>query len=447
MEYNEFIASKKRFNQSIGFDEIPELHPALFPFQHDIVKWALKRGRAAIFANTGLGKSLMELVIGDTVYRMTGGNVILVAPLAITAQMIREAHKFNIPARQVVDQSQIQPGINVTNYEKLAHFDMSKFVCVMLDESSILKSFTGKIRNMLIQRCSMIPYRFAFSATPAPNDYTELGNHSEFLGVMSMTGMLSTFFTHDSGDTSKWRLKGHANTEFWQWMCSWAVLLRKPSDLGYDDTAYNLPPLNEYEHIISVEGAMARTLSERIKARRSTLFERVLKAASITPSDRPFVWWCNLNDESDMLKQFIPGAVEVRGSDKEKDKEQKLIDFSEGRIRVLITKPTICGFGMNWQHCADTGFVGLNDSFEQLYQAIRRFWRFGQTLPVNVNYVSSNIEGAVIENLKRKEADAWRMGNEMVSHMAGLTMQQLNANNYNPQQPIIIPEWLTTEIY
>lgn len=448
LDYEQFIATKKRYHQSIGFDNIPDLPSALFPFQHDIVTWALKRGRAAIFANTGLGKSLMELTIGDTVFRMTGGAVLLVCPLAIAAQMIREAHKFGFDAaRQVSDQLQVLPGINVTNYEKLQHFDMTKFICVMLDESSILKSFTGKIRNMLINRCSVVPYRFAFSATPAPNDYTELGNHSEFLGVMSMTGMLSTYFTHDGGDTSKWRLKGHANTEFWQWMCSWAVLLRKPSDLGYDDGAYNLPPLNEYEHIVQVSGNQARTLSERIKARRATMFERVIQAAMITPSDKPFVWWCNLNDEADLLKQFIPGAIEVRGSDKESDKERKLVDFSEGRIRVLITKPTICGFGMNWQHCADTGFVGLNDSFEQLYQAIRRFWRFGQTQPVNVNYVSSSIEGAVIENLKRKEADAERMGNEMVSHMAGLTMQQLKTDNYNPQIPVITPEWIIENDY
>ena len=447
MNYQQFIENKKKYNAPIGLSEIPTLSPLLFPFQRDIVQWALKRGRAAIFAQTGLGKSLMELSWGHAIYQATGGAILLITPVAIAAQMIREANKFGIPARHVIDQSQVMPGINVTNYEKLHRFDLSKFVGVILDESSILKSFTGRIRNMLIQQCSVVPYRLAASATPAPNDYTELGNHAEFLGVMSMSSMLATFFTHDGGDTSKWRLKGHANTEFWQWMCSWAVLLRKPSDLGYDNNGYDLPPIIEHEHIVQVDGPNAKTLSERIKARRSTLFQRVIQAASITPSDKPFVWWCNLNDESDMLKQFIPGAVEVRGSDKESEKERKLIDFSECRIRVLITKPTICGFGMNWQHCADTGFVGLNDSFEQLYQAIRRFWRFGQTRNVNVHYVSSSIEGAVIENLKRKERDAESMGNEMVSHMAGLTMNQLRTDTYNPTNPVITPNWLVSEVY
>lgn len=448
-EYADFLATKSRFNKPIGLTEIPELPSALFPFQRDITEWALRRGRAAIFAQTGLGKSLMELSWGNAIHQSTAMPIILITPLAIAAQMIREAHKFGIyNVKQVTQQSECINGINITNYEKLAHFDLSQFVGVILDESSILKSFTGRTRNMLIERCKVVPYRLAASATPAPNDYTELGNHSEFLGVMSMTGMLSTFFTHDGGDTSKWRLKGHANTEFWQWMCSWAVLLRKPSDLEYDDDAYNLPPLQEFEHTVQASGDPARTLSERIKARRRTMFERVIHAASITPSDRPFVWWCNLNDESEMLTQMIPGAVQVCGSDKEHIKEQKLIDFSTGKIRVLVTKPTICGFGMNWQHCADTGFVGLNDSFEQLYQAIRRFWRFGQTKPVNVHYVSSSIEGAVIANLKRKEADAERMGNEMVSHMAGLSIQMLHDHDtYNPMNPIVTPDWLATEIY
>lgn len=447
MDYQEFIASKKRYHQPMGLTTIPPLHPSLFPFQHDIVTWALKRGRAAIFAQTGLGKSLMELSWGYAIHQMTGGKILLITPLAISAQMIREAAKFGMYAKQCANQSEVIDGINITNYEKLQHFDLSQFVGVILDESSILKSFTGRTRNMLIERCKVVPYRLAASATPAPNDYTELGNHSEFLGVMSMSGMLSTYFTHDGGNTSQWRLKGHANTEFWQWMCSWAVLLRKPSDLDYDDDAYNLPPLNEFEHIVSVPGDPARTMRERIRARRDTLLNRVIEAVQITPTDRPFVWWCNLNDEADMLRSFIPDAVEVRGTDKEHDKERKLLDFSEGRIRVLVTKPTICGFGMNWQHCADTGFVGLNDSFEQLYQAIRRFWRFGQSNPVNVHYVSSSIEGAVIENLKRKENDAERMGNEMVSHMAGLTMQALRGDSYNPENPMNIPDWLFTEVY
>jgi hypothetical protein len=448
--YEEFLANKRRHDPATGLTTLPDLPAQLFPFQHDIVRWALRRGRAAIFANTGLGKSFMELAWGQAVHVQTGGNVLLLTPLAVAAQMVREAAKFGLPAKQCADQSEVEPGVTVTNYAKLHHFDLSKFVGVILDESSILKAFDGKTRSMLIDRCKDIPYRLAATATPAPNDFMELGNHAEFLGVMSLTGMQATFFVHDGGDTGKWRLKGHAEDDFWQWMCSWSVLLRHPSDLGYDDSAYDLPPLDQIEHIVPVEGPLAKTLSERLRARRATIAERVAKAIELTPTDRPFVWWCNLNAESDALAAAIPGAVEVRGSDKEDEKERKIKAFSTGEIRVLITKPTICGFGMNWQHCADTGFVGLNDSFEQCYQAIRRFWRFGQTKPVTVHFVAASTEGAVLENLRRKEADAERMGAGMVAHMADLSSEiihgaGLETDDYSPTVPVSIPNWLQEE--
>ena len=286
----------------------------------------------------------------------------------------------------------------------------------------------------------------------------ELGNHAEFLGIMSYTDMLATFFTHDNGDTQKWRLKGHAENEFWKWMASWAVMLRKPSDLGYSDEGYDLPPLNFVQHTACVDYApsidtgllfpmQAETLQERIGARRATVEQRVALAASVTPVDRPFVWWCNLNAESEALTAAIPGAVETRGSDPDDVKERKLLDFTEGRIRVLVSKPSVCGFGMNWQHCCDTGFVGLNDSFEQFYQAVRRFWRFGQTKPVTCHVIASEIEGATVANIRRKEADAERMAAAMVLHMADLSSAMVRGSvrdrpNYDPQQPVKLPSFL-----
>ncbi|SDH23664.1 helicase [Propionivibrio dicarboxylicus] len=448
--YDEFLAAKVRRDPLTGLAQLPDLPDQLFPFQRDIVRWALRRGRAAVFANTGTGKSFMELAWGRAIHQATQGNILLITPLAVAGQMVLEAGKFGITAKHCASQADVEPGITVTNYAKLHHFDLSKFIGVILDESSILKAFDGKTRAMLIERCAEIPYRLAATATPAPNDFLELGNHAEFLGVMSLTGMQATFFTHDGGDTSKWRLKGHAETDFWRWMCSWSVLLRRPSDLGYEDAAFNLPPLDQVEHIVPADGPAAKTLSERIAARRDTITERVAKAVELTPDDRPFVWWCNLNAESEALAAAIPGAVEVRGSDKEEEKERKLRAFSAGEIRILITKPTICGFGMNWQHCADTGFVGLNDSFEQVYQAMRRFWRFGQSRPVTVHFVAASTEGAVLENLRRKEADAERMGAMMVAHMADLSSEIIHGaardtDGYAPTVPMQIPNWLCEE--
>lgn len=448
--YAEFLAAKRKHDPATGLIDIPALPEQLFPFQRDIVRWALRRGRAAIFANTGTGKSFMELAWGRAVHQATGGDILLITPLAVAGQMAAEAAKFGIRAKQCATQADVEPGITVTNYAKLHHFDLTKFVGVILDESSILKAFDGKTRSMLIERCKDIPYRLCATATPAPNDFMELGNHAEFLGVMSLTGMQATFFTHDGGDTSKWRLKGYAEDDFWRWMCSWSVLLRRPSDLGYDDGAYDLPELIQVEHLVQVEGPAASTLSERIVARRESIAERVAKAVELTPTDRPFVWWCNLNAESAALAAAIPGAVELSGADSEIQKEQKLNAFSNGEIRVLITKAKIAGFGMNWQHCADTGFVGLNDSFEQVYQATRRFWRFGQTKPVTVHFVAASAEGAVLENLRRKEADAERMGSAMVANMADLSSEIIQGaaremDGYAPTLLIQIPNWLCGE--
>jgi hypothetical protein len=458
MSYAAFLANKAMIDPMTGLRSIPELPSCLFPHQRDITSWALRRGRAAIFASTGLGKSLIELAWAQAVTQETGKDILHLAPLAVSSQMAREADKFGIVARVVAKQSDCGHGTNITNYQKLSHFDLSKFGGVILDESSILKSTDGHYKSMLIDACQQIPFRLAATATPAPNDFMELGNHAEFLGIMKHTDMLATFFTHDGGDTAKWRLKGHAENEFWKWMASWAVMLRKPSDLGYSNEGYDLPPLNYTQHTVKAdydaflaEGILfpvqAETMQDRIRVRRATVADRCNLAASVTPSDRPFVWWCNLNAESEMIAKLIPGAVETEGSDSDDVKERKINDFIEGRTRVLVTKASVCGFGMNFQHCADTGFVGLNDSFEQYYQAVRRLWRFGQTKPVSCHIIASELEGATVANIKRKEADADRMAAAMVMHMSDLSSEAVrgmirDVPDYNPQQPIIIPPFL-----
>jgi hypothetical protein len=456
--YIQFLTRKAVTDPMTGLENPPELPECLFPHQRDIVRWAMKRGRAALFAGTGLGKSLMELAWAQAIHRETGKDILHLAPLAVSAQLVREADKFGIPAHIATKQGDCKGGISVTNYQKLDHFDLSQFGGVILDESSILKNTDGHYRTKLIDACQTIPFRLAATATPAPNDFMELGNHAEFLGIMSYTDMLATFFVHDGGDTQKWRLKGHAENEFWKWMASWAVMLRKPSDLGYPNDGYDLPPLQFRQHIVAADYApdaetgtlfpmQAQTLSERIAARRSTVDARCAMAASITPADKPFVWWCNLNGEAELLAKLIPGAVNLHGGLKEADKERILLDFSDGKIRVLITKPSLAGFGMNWQHCADTGFVGLNDSFEQFYQAVRRFWRFGQQNPVNAHVIASELEGATVANIKRKEADADRMAAAMVMHMADLSSEAVRGSvrgtpNYNPTVPVTIPAFL-----
>lgn len=454
-DYAAFLERKTIFDPMTGIDNPGPLPDVLFQFQSDITKWTLRRGRAALFAGTGLGKTLMALAWGNSIHQSTGGNILILTPLAVAQQFIREGEKIGIPVTHCRQQSDVRQGVNVTNYQKMDHFDLSAFIGIVLDESSILKAQDGKTRTRLISACQTIPYRLAATATPAPNDFMELGNHAEFLGVMSYTDMLSTFFVHDGGETQKWRLKGHAEDAFWKWMCSWAVTLQHPRDLGYDDAGFDLPPLKQHQHVVSVDydncgdtlfPIEARTMQERLFARRDSLEDRVAEAAIITPTDRPFVWWCHLNKESEALAKAIPGAVEVRGSDREDDKERKLIDFSEGRIRVLVTKPKICGFGMNWQHCADAGFVGLSDSFEQVYQAIRRFWRFGQKNAVNVHFIAAETEGAVVANIRRKEADAERMSKSMVRHMADLSSENIrgmvrDVPSYMPEIEMELPSW------
>jgi len=458
MEYNEFLKAKVTSIPPSGINEFDQLATGMFDHQTAITKWALRRGRAAIFAGTGLGKSIMQLSWAKQVSHHTGKPVLILTPLAVTHAIKKDANKFGIEATIVKVEDDVTNGVNITNYQKLSHFDMSQFSGVVLDEASILKNEKGAYRTKLINDCKEIPFRLCATATPSPNDFMELGNQSEFLGIMSYTDMLAMFFVHDGGSTQNWRLKGHAEDRFWQWMCQWAVMLRQPKDLGFDNTGYDLPKLHNIQHLVDVEynpdietGHLfpieAASMQERLSARRTSVADRVKLAASITPHDRPFVWWCNLNSESQMITKLIPGSVELSGSDSEDQKEKKLIDFSEGRIRCLVTKPKICSQGLNWQHCADTGFVGLNDSFEQVYQAVRRFWRFGQEKEVTVHFIASELEGAVVSNIKRKERDMIRMGDALVRHMSDITSAELAGTkrdtlDYLPIEKMEIPKWM-----
>jgi superfamily II DNA or RNA helicase len=438
MNYSEFLSTKATRTISIGF-EPDKLNPMLFPFQHDIVSWALRKGRAAIFADCGLGKTPMQLEWARLVAEHTQGNVLILAPLSVSHQTIAEASKFGVLAMYCREQSAIRSAITITNYEMLPRFDPSKFSGIVLDESSILKSYDGKTRTAIIEAFSDTPFRLACTATPAPNDFMELGNHSEFVGAMSRSEMLSMFFVHDGGSTSDWRLKGHAERDFWQWICSWAVMIKKPSDLGYSDDGFTLPPLEIRHHTIEADHQTAvgmlfhmpaLTLQERRSVRKGTIAERVEECRKLLgDGNEPWVLWCNLNAEGDALESSIPGAVQVSGSDSFEDKQSRLDGFADGSFRVLITKPSIAGFGMNWQHCANMAFVGLSDSYEQFYQAVRRCWRFGQERPVTAHVITSDLDIEVVKNIRRKEEDATKMSDEMVRNMADLSAKELHGDS------------------
>jgi len=422
MTYNDFLEKKKVEEVLTGLNEVAEVNPMLFEFQKDITKWALKKGRACIFADCGLGKTPMQLEWSKQI----PGKVLIVAPLAVSSQTIREVEKFKEEELRYSPDGKIESRTTITNYERLEKFDPDLFTGIVLDESSILKAYTGKYRNMIIDKFKNVPFRLACTATPSPNDFMELGNHAEFLGVMTRTEMLSMFFVHDGGETQKWRLKGHAESEFWKWVCSWAVMVRKPSDLGYEDNGFILPKLNINQHVVNSEKATsgflfpmeAHGLQERQRARKETIGERVKKCSEIiNGSKEQWLIWCNLNDESYQLSKQIDDAIEVKGSDSDEHKKRSLLDFSNGKLRVLISKPKIAGYGMNFQSCHNVAFVGLSDSYEQFYQAIRRCWRFGQEHEVNCHIITADTEGAVVKNIERKECNAMKMAKEMVKNM------------------------------
>ncbi len=453
--YEAVIASKSRTHD---FASAPcgETAPHLFPFQQDLVRWSLRRGRAAIFADTGLGKGPMLIEWARQV--SSSGRVLVLAPLAVADQLVREAVKFG--AEMVYRREDLGDPITVTNYEMVDSFDPSRFTGIVLDESSIIKAHDGATRNDLLARFSSTPYRLACTATPAPNDFTELGNHSEFLGALSRVEMLAEFFVHDGGSTQDWRLKGHAVTAFWEWVASWGAVVRSPAALGYDDGSYRLPALALRDHVLKVEHTEAhaagmlfvqdaRSLNDQRAVRRATMERRCRLIADLVAAEpsEPWIVWGELNDECDLLEKLIPGAVQVAGSDDLDVKRDRLLGFADGRYRVLVSKPKIAGFGMNWQHCARMAFVGPSHSYEQTYQAIRRCWRFGQTRPVDVHVVCAENERAIVQNLRRKEADADKLAAETQALIGPAMRAAIGAterrwNPYSPTQTMRIPQWL-----
>lgn len=459
MSYEDFLRGKFVAHQPSGIASGVKLPDFMFGHQAALASWALRRGRCAIFADTGLGKMLIELVYAQAVNAYTGMPVMIYAPLAVAAQIAAEGARFGIDATVVREADQVVPGINITNYDRSHKFDASIFGGVVLDESGCIKHHDTKTFRQLTDSHRDTPFKLPATATPAPNDWTELGTHAEFLGVCSRAEMLAEFFTHDGGDTSVWRLKGHAREVFWRWVASWGAMIRRPSDLGFDDSAYKLPPLHYHEHTVDTDAPLngmlfamdAQTLSERRDARRKSMTARVAACAAIVNAEpnEPWVVWGELNDECDALESAINGAIQVAGKDDNDTKESRLMDFASGRARVLVSKGSITGRGLNWQHAARQAFVGVTDSFETYYQCVRRSWRFGQKRPVHVHIFSSRQEGAVVANLKRKEADAVAMAESLsaetrqavMAEVVGATARDSNAHQAN--RIVRVPSFLT----
>lgn len=434
MDYETFVSNKRRAEVATGHKP-GDLNEHLFDFQHAIVSWAVRRGRAAVFADTGLGKTLMQLSWADEVASHTGGKVLILAPLAVSEQTIEQGATFGIDVRRVPNGgSPDSPGVWITNYERMESIDFSELHGLVLDESSILKAHDGKTRTRIIESAQGVPYRLSCTATPSPNDFEELGNQCEFLGVMTRTEMLATYFVNDTGDIGTWRLKGWGASKFWEWMGTWAVVLRNPSDIGFDGSRYILPAPEYIEHVVETEplgddlfSRPAQSMTERRKAQRDSIEERCKALADVVNSEsaEPWLIWCHLNDEAELLQSLIPGSVNVQGSDTAEYKAKQMLAFSHGEVRVLISKPKICGFGMNWQHCARMAFVGLDDSFEKFYQAVRRCYRFGQKRSVRVHLFTAENEGQILLNLKRKEAQHHEMSANMIEHMKDIMNNEL----------------------
>ena len=433
------------------------------PFQRDIATWACKRGRAAVFAGTGLGKTLMELAWAAQVVNHTQGRVLVFTPLAVAEQTVLEAKKFGIDdVAYAPDQDHIKTSIVVTNYDRRDKFDLSAFAGIVCDESGILKDHASKTRMELTDACRDVPYLLCGSATPAPNDWTELGQHAEFLGVMSAKEMLAMYFVHEgslrAGAEEDWRLKGHAAKDFWRWVASWSVMIRHPRDLGYEEPGYDLPPLEMVQ--VTVEGdtkpregelfvTEAATLREQLQARKDTIADRVAAAAELVAQEPNEAWliWCHLNAEAEALTAAIPGAVNVEGSDSVEHKTKNLLGFVRGEPKILVSKPRIAARGMNYQHCARSIFVGMNHSFEELFQAVRRTWRFGQKRPVKAFLIASALEGAVVSNILAKERKYEAMADAMAEHMKDLSKRAIRggrqaASDYKPGKHTGVPAWM-----
>lgn len=546
MSYADFVFQKLTRVPPTGIEDAlsVDLPDGLFDFQECIVRWALGRGRAAIFADTGLGKSRMQLSWAHAVHAATGHDVLILAPLAVAAQTVEEGQAIGVTVKQCKDGAEVEPGITITNYDRLHRFDTSRFGGVVLDESSVIKHHTSKTLQILLEAFEQTPFKLCATATPAPNDWTELGTHAQFLGVCTQVEMLSEYFVHDGGETQTWRLKGHAREQFWRWVASWAALVRSPSDLGFDGARYNLPPLRVHQHTTATDAEPdagmlfaleANTLSERRKARKDTLHARVDACAAIVKSEwdklaetaeggphaletgvreesspesesrsgvrgkakragsdgqgcaegvhagvlqveprqaqenatakrgkecgeaggrvprESWLIWCDLNAEQDALdRHFGDLAFSVRGSMSPDEKESAILGWLRGERPVMISKPSIMGWGINAQHCARMAFVGVTDSWESYYQAVRRCWRFGQRREVEVHIFASDLEGAVVANLQRKETDALAMAEALSAETRGAVMEAVTGstrmtNTYLPKRKAALPAWIKTE--
>lgn len=464
MSYEEFLDRKSQLANGDGFDPLwmPDF---LYPFQRPLVEFQLRRGRALISADCGLGKTPIQLVCAENIARKTGKPVLILTPLAVAQQTIREAEKFGIEAARSSDGS-VPSRITVTNYERLHHFDPSAFGGVVCDESSILKNFDGARRNEITEFMRRVPYRMLCTATAAPNDYVELGTSSEALGELGHVDMLQRFFKNDQNvvkpmvyrnkgennaqvaERNKWRFKGHAEEAFWRWVCSWARAIRKPSDLGFDDGPFILPKLTEREHVVKARTLAAGNLfslpaaglREQREERRRTIEERCEKVAElVADTKKPAVCWCHLNDEGDRLSEIIDDADQVSGGDCDEAKEEKFIAFQTGQLRVLVIKPKIGAWGLNWQHCHHMTFFPSH-SYEQYYQGVRRCWRFGQKNPVTVDIVTTEGEQEVKKNLQRKAAAADRMFSALVAHMTDAL--KIDRSKYEGKKTEV-PSWLS----
>lgn len=462
-EYSDFLASKAQVGTNDGFDPI-WLPSFLKDFQTSMVEWAILKGRGALLEDCGLGKTIQELVWAENVVRHTNRPVLNLAPLAVTRQTVREAAKFGIEVHLSLD-GKVRPGINIANYERLHYFDPSDFSGAVCDESAILKSFDGVRRQEITQFMRKMRYRLLGTATAAPNEYIELGTSSEALGYLGHVDMLARFFKNNQGNSvkpmmirhsgrnsakmeedAKWRFKGHAEQPFWRWVCSWARAVRKPSDLGFDDAEFVLPELSERQHLVEARtlpggklfALPAVGLSEQREERRRTITERCERAAQLVAHDQPAVVWCHLNDEGDALERAIPGSIQISGKDSEDQKEEKFLSFIDGQSRVLVTKAKIGAWGLNFQHCAHSVSFPTH-SFEEYYQSVRRFWRFGQSREVVSDIVTTEGEKGVLVNLQRKAAAADKMFRDLTEHMN----QSINIDRtveFTGKQEI--PSWL-----
>lgn len=455
MTYIEFLQRKRERKCFEGLEiREKELNSHMFDWQKAVVKWALKKGRAALFEDCGLGKTLQQLEWARQVHIHTNGNVLILAPLAVSKQTAQEGKKFGIDVHICREQKDVRAGINITNYEMLDKFNVSAFTGVVLDESSILKSYMGKTKRAITKAFENTPYKLSCTATPSPNNHLEILNQAEFLGIMKANEALSVWFINDSRQAGNYRLKRHAVKSFWEWVSTWAICMSKPSDIGFPDDGYQLPPLNEIVNIVN-RNELSAAYGDTVKMNatsyhremRKSAMERVNKTAELVANiDAQVVVWCNTNEESDMLKRAMPEAVEVRGSHSAEYKEQAALDFINGKTKILISKPTMFGYGLNFQNCCNTIFCGRDFSYENYYQATRRFWRFGQDKPVNVYTVIGENEKQILDVVSEKIDLQEEMKVHMYTGLKQIQIQSIQGHTFKLNtniRKITVPMWLT----